>query len=423
MPGIFISYRRADTGDLCDRLATRLRWAFGEDAIFRDVNTILAGSSFPDALRQGVEACPVMLALIGPSWLAPVGNPPRRRIDEPDDWVRAEIVSALCLGHLVIPVLAPGAPNLAYANLPPDLAPLTKFTPIFLRPDPYFDADVQTLTRAVRPYANQGPASWFLLVGGVFLALMWSSQLPFIISTLPDWLSTLIWGLTWQVQIAIGAYLCWQAQVRRQWGWFAFGVVMLLIGLAQVVVNFGTIGAFNTPTGYYWLDTFVSFTWPMVAGLCLIAGWTGPRQRRAPDTITVRWSGWHIALACALGDMCAILVINWFALYDFNPSTKVAVVYVWFFSYLLLAVASATTAAIVCIQAFTVHHSWWGISALALGLIASAACCLSDFPPTWAYVSDVTIFAVSGLLSILFALYSFFWLVSYTSRARVIQPL
>lgn len=66
MPQIFISYRRADTGDLCDRLATRLRWAFGEDAVFRDVNTILAGTSFPDALREGVEACPVTLALMGP---------------------------------------------------------------------------------------------------------------------------------------------------------------------------------------------------------------------------------------------------------------------------------------------------------------------------------------------------------------------
>jgi hypothetical protein len=47
---------------------------FGEDRIFFDRSTIESGDVFPESLRQGVERCAVLLALIGPEWLARISH-------------------------------------------------------------------------------------------------------------------------------------------------------------------------------------------------------------------------------------------------------------------------------------------------------------------------------------------------------------
>lgn len=46
MAGIFISYRRSDTGAVCGRIADSLRAVFGNDAVFRDVSDIPGGIDF-----------------------------------------------------------------------------------------------------------------------------------------------------------------------------------------------------------------------------------------------------------------------------------------------------------------------------------------------------------------------------------------
>jgi hypothetical protein len=42
---------------------------FGDECIFFDYDTIEGGDHFPKRLRQGVEECAVLLALIRPAWL------------------------------------------------------------------------------------------------------------------------------------------------------------------------------------------------------------------------------------------------------------------------------------------------------------------------------------------------------------------
>jgi len=64
-PGrIFISYRREDTaypaGWLYDRLADR----FGDDQVFKDVNSIELGDDFIEVITRAVGSCDVLLALI-----------------------------------------------------------------------------------------------------------------------------------------------------------------------------------------------------------------------------------------------------------------------------------------------------------------------------------------------------------------------
>lgn len=125
MSGIFISYRRQDSRGDAGRLATDLKAAFGEEQIFRDIETIEAGSDFAKAIGDAVGSCDVLLAVIGPSWLT-TSDKNRRRLDDPDDFVRLEIVAALNRGIGVIPVLVGDATMPRREDLPKPLHKLAR---------------------------------------------------------------------------------------------------------------------------------------------------------------------------------------------------------------------------------------------------------------------------------------------------------
>jgi hypothetical protein len=65
-----------------------------------------------------------LLALIGPDWLNAKDDNGRRRLDDPNDWVRLEIARALKRGIPVIPVLISGARLPHKESLPDDIANL-----------------------------------------------------------------------------------------------------------------------------------------------------------------------------------------------------------------------------------------------------------------------------------------------------------
>jgi hypothetical protein len=67
----------------------------------------------------------LVLAVIGPGWLAASTPTGRRRLDEPSDWVKLEIASALERRVPVIPVLVDGADAPPEDELPVELAGLT----------------------------------------------------------------------------------------------------------------------------------------------------------------------------------------------------------------------------------------------------------------------------------------------------------
>src|SRR6476659_2567517 len=106
MGGIFISYRRTDSGPSAGRLRDTLCNHFGAEQVFRDINTIDPGERFPRIVAQRIDTCDALLAVIGPTWLTVTDSSGRRRLDNPDDLVRHEIATALARsGLLVIPVL------------------------------------------------------------------------------------------------------------------------------------------------------------------------------------------------------------------------------------------------------------------------------------------------------------------------------
>ncbi|WP_319455743.1 MULTISPECIES: TIR domain-containing protein [unclassified Mycobacterium] len=126
MGGIFISYRRTDSQSDAGRLRDALRNHFGEEQVFRDINTIKPGEQFPRIVKQWIKSCDALLAIIGPTW-STVTDANGRRLDNPKDLVRGEITTALRRPNLlVIPVLIGTTPMPVAAELPQPLAALTE---------------------------------------------------------------------------------------------------------------------------------------------------------------------------------------------------------------------------------------------------------------------------------------------------------
>ena len=108
MAGIFICYRRGDSAGFAGRLYDRLEREFGEDHVFMDVDSsIKPGDDFVKLIEERLNACDVLIALIGKSWLT-VRKGQRRRLDDPLDYLRLEIETALKSGVRVVPALVEG---------------------------------------------------------------------------------------------------------------------------------------------------------------------------------------------------------------------------------------------------------------------------------------------------------------------------
>jgi tetratricopeptide (TPR) repeat protein len=157
---IFISYRRADSADICGRIYDRLVEHFGEDAVFKDVDDILFGADFPRHIETILAQCAVELVVIGPHWLEIRGDKSRRRLDDPADFVRIEVETGLSRDILVIPLLVTGAAMPDADLLPPGLAELVRRNALPVRADPDFHKDMGRLIRqleAVVPRLKKPP--------------------------------------------------------------------------------------------------------------------------------------------------------------------------------------------------------------------------------------------------------------------------
>ena len=124
MPAIFISYRRDDAEGEAGRLFDDLTAKFGADSIFMDVMDIKPGRDFRKVIDENVSSCGVLLAMIGKGWINATDEAGRRRLDDPQDFVRLETVSALKRDIPVIPVLVHGASMPLAEQLPEELKEL-----------------------------------------------------------------------------------------------------------------------------------------------------------------------------------------------------------------------------------------------------------------------------------------------------------
>ena len=153
---IFISYRRADTRGFSVAIFNYLATQFGADEIFMDVDKIKPGRDFVKVLEDAVDACDVLIALIGPRWLTMKDEGGVRRLDNPEDFVRVEITRALAGGVHVIPVLVDGAPHLKSSDLPEDLKKMARLHGFSV--GDFFHSDMKRLTPVVREYLAEAEA-------------------------------------------------------------------------------------------------------------------------------------------------------------------------------------------------------------------------------------------------------------------------
>ena len=141
---IFISYRREDAaypaGWLFDRLADK----FGKNQVFKDVNSIQLGEDFVEVITAAVKSCDVLLAVIGERWLTITDEQGQQRLENPSDFVRLEIETALARNIRVIPILVGGAQMPRADQLPPSLAKLAHRNALELSPS-RFSSDTSRL--------------------------------------------------------------------------------------------------------------------------------------------------------------------------------------------------------------------------------------------------------------------------------------
>lgn len=185
MTGIFVSYRRDDSPEFAIRLVESLVAVFGAAYVFRDLADRGPGEPVADVSGRHLPAVDVLLAVIGPHWLA-AGADGRRC---PDDVVAGELQAALAAGKPVWPVLVAGAALPAEADLPAPLCALAGRPAVVLSATDWQE-DVARLIGALRakvsppplPTPAHGlpweiPAAVFVLAAALLLATSWIERL------------------------------------------------------------------------------------------------------------------------------------------------------------------------------------------------------------------------------------------------------
>ena len=145
---IFMSYRRDDTDYPAAWLFAELAKHFDREQLFKDVDSIELGDDFVEVITGAVASCDVLLALIGRRWLTVTSQDGRRRLDNPDDFVRLEIEAALTRNVRVIPILVEAAQMPRADELPASLAKLPRRQALELSSS-RFGSDTQRLLRTL----------------------------------------------------------------------------------------------------------------------------------------------------------------------------------------------------------------------------------------------------------------------------------
>jgi len=154
--GVFISYSREDTAPQAGRLYDRLSDRIGEEHVFMDVDSIKLGVDFIDSPQDALSECDALLAVIGPAWAERSTNDRVSALDDPEDYVRLEIQTALDRAIPVIPVLINETPLPVASTLPELLKSLARRQGVRLR-DATFRSDSSRLIDQVERMVASEP--------------------------------------------------------------------------------------------------------------------------------------------------------------------------------------------------------------------------------------------------------------------------
>jgi hypothetical protein len=142
---VFMSYRRADDRHFVGRLHDRLCDAFGEERVFRDIDSIPAGTNFRQVILRTLDEVDAVVAVIGPNWARPTGGDAAASTD----YMFLELIEALKQGKPLVPVLIEDTLIPSLDGLPPDLRALREINAISVHADPAFRRDSERLIEAI----------------------------------------------------------------------------------------------------------------------------------------------------------------------------------------------------------------------------------------------------------------------------------
>jgi hypothetical protein len=156
---VFISYRRAAGAGYAGRIADALVEHFGEEKVFRDIDSLEPGLDFAEAIERAIESSEVLIAVIGKNWLTATDAAGQKRLENPDDYVRTEIATALKRNIRVIPLLIQGAAMPSARELPDDLAPLSRRNAFEIHDSSWRDDIRRLVTALERAIKGDRPAT------------------------------------------------------------------------------------------------------------------------------------------------------------------------------------------------------------------------------------------------------------------------
>jgi TIR domain len=177
---IFLSYRRDDAGGQALLLSRLLREQLRNDLVFMDIDNIPFGIDFVEHIKDEVGRCDVLLAVIGNQWLQAQDEQGNRRIDDPNDFVRLEISTALRRDIPVVPVLLDGTKMPREDRLPEDLKRFSYRSGINVH-HTSFESDVSRLVHGLKRSSTNAnvtdilpasPATWRRAAIASFAALV-----------------------------------------------------------------------------------------------------------------------------------------------------------------------------------------------------------------------------------------------------------
>jgi len=122
-PKVFINYRRKDSEQYVFSLGLLLESRFPK-CIFWDRDTLKVGERYKEKIEGALRESGVVIVVIGKAWLDIRDEQGRRRLDDPEDVLRTELLTAIKLKVPLIPVLVGSARMPSAKDLPEELWPL-----------------------------------------------------------------------------------------------------------------------------------------------------------------------------------------------------------------------------------------------------------------------------------------------------------
>jgi len=114
----------------------------------------------------------VVIIVIGPQWVLITDDEGKRRLNDPNDFVRIEVESALKRTDvLVVPVLVNNATMPSAESLPPSLKDLAFRNSVVVRNDPDFNPDINHLITAIEKRLKGGSNRRTPIIVGALVAL------------------------------------------------------------------------------------------------------------------------------------------------------------------------------------------------------------------------------------------------------------